>query len=86
MAHKHNLLPLPFMFVAGNFAVVLNDFIAHPSKDRGPIVIIILGPAVRRMVVAFGALQPGSEENLSGCFASRDRIAVGTIIVGGGVS
>src|SRR5436190_14589476 len=84
MAHIHNLLPLPFMFVAGNFAVVLNDLIAHPSKDRGPIVIIILRPTIRRMVVAFRALQPGSKENLGGCFASRDGIAVGTIIIGGG--
>ena len=40
----------------------------EPGEDRGQAVVVVLRPAVERVVVAVGALQPDAEEHLADQF------------------
>ena len=55
-------------------------------EQVGPIVVVVLRPAVEGMVVALGALQSRAEEHLGGRLGARCRITVGTIEVRGGIA
>src|SRR5436189_2054639 len=71
------------MLVAADFAFVLDHLVVHTGEQVGPIVIIILRPAVEGMIVALGALQARAEKHLRGSLGSRRRVAVGTKVIRG---
>src|SRR5256885_1677021 len=76
---EDDLLTIPFVFVAADFTFVLDDLVFHARKEVGPVVVIVLRPAVERMIVALGALQARAEEHLRRRFGARGGIAVGTV-------
>src|SRR5262249_28727046 len=80
---QNNLLTVPLVLVAADLAFVLDHFVIDPGKQAGPIIVIVLGPAIRRMIVALGAAQARAQEHLRRRLGPRRRIAVGAIIVGG---
>ena len=55
----------------------------HAVEERRHAVIIILRPALKRMVMALGALDAGTEENLSGSLHRIIAIGRGAIKIGG---
>ena len=58
--------------------------LATDSDERGTdAVVVILGPAFERMVVALRTLNANAEEQLSGRFGRVLRIAAGTPVIGG---
>ena len=71
------------MFIARYFPSVLDDLVAHTREEARPVVVIVLRPAVEWMVVAFGALEARTQENLRGSPGARQRVAVGPVVVGG---
>src|SRR6266511_3565545 len=61
---EDDLFAVPLVFVAADFAFVFNDLVIHAREQVGPIVVIVLRPAIEGMVVALGALQSRAEEDL----------------------
>src|SRR5439155_21552631 len=78
---EDDLFAVPFVFVAADFTFVLDDLVFHARKEVGPVVVIVLRPAVERMIVALGALQARAEEHLRRRFGARGGIAVGAVKV-----
>src|SRR5947207_4152853 len=76
---ENDLLAVPFVFIAADFAFVLNDFVFHARKEVGPVVVIVLRPTVERMIVALGALQTCAEKHLRRRFGAGGGIAVGAV-------
>ena len=68
------MLAFPFMFVAADVALVFDDLVTDAREDGSPIVVIVLRPALVRMVVALGALQARAQKHLRGGFGARGRV------------
>src|SRR5438128_1051178 len=66
-------------------AAVLQNFVTDARKNGGPGVIVILGPAVEWMIVALGTLEARAQEELGGGLSAGDGVAIGAIVVGGGI-
>src|SRR5688500_3483264 len=79
---ENNLFAFKFVPVVVVAAAVFQDFVFHTREDALPIVVIILAPAVERMVVALRALDASAEEKLSGSFGTFDGGAGGAIKIG----
>ena len=79
---KNDLFTFPFVFIAADFTLILNDLVVEAREQVSPIVIIVLRPTVERMVVALGALQSRAEEHLRGRLGACGWIAAGAIVVG----
>ena len=62
-------------------AIVLQNFVVHTREDTRPIVIIILAPAIERMIVALRTLQTNAKEHLRCGLRPRHGIAQRTIII-----
>ena len=66
-----DLFAIELVLVELVFAVVLDDAIVHPAEERGQAVIVVLRPALERMIVALATLQADAEEDLGGGFGAR---------------
>ena len=71
----NDLLAFELVAVVVVAAAVLQNFVAHPRKHVRPVVVIVLRPLVERMIVALGAAQLGSEENLRHGLGAGDGLA-----------
>ena len=81
-AIEHDLLAVELVLVELVAAVVLDDAVLDAGEERGQAVIVVLRPAVERVVVALGALQADAEEHLGRRLGARLRIAQGAVVVG----
>ena len=79
---RHNLLPDELIFIQTIHPFFLNHLIIHPGKHGGPIVVIPLRPAIERMIVALGALEPNAKKYLRGVLGPDHWRAVGPIKIG----
>ena len=52
----NDLLSFELMRVVDVLAAVLQNFVLHLREESRPVVIVILAPAIERMIVALGAL------------------------------
>src|SRR5580765_2588941 len=82
MGNEHNLLAIPFMLVAANLPLIFQHFVFHSREEAGPIVVIVLCPAIRRMVVALGAAEPRAEKDLGRSGGPRGRVSVWPEVTG----
>src|ERR1019366_1385931 len=55
--------------------------ILYPTEERSHAVVIVLRPALERMVMAFGALHADAKEELGGRFRQAGGIARDSIII-----
>src|SRR5205807_6100701 len=65
-------------------AVVLDDAVLDPAEEGGEAVVVVLRPALERVVVALGALEADAEEDLGGGLGAGLRVAQGAVVVGRG--
>ena len=75
----NDLLALELMGIVAVPAIVLQNLVLHLGKNRRPIEVVGLRPAVEWMVVALRALEAGAEENLRDGFRARHGITIGAI-------
>ena len=57
----------------------------YPVKECRQAVVVVLGPALERMIVTLGALDPGSEEQLGRSLHRIQRVPRSPIVVGSGM-
>ena len=62
--HPDDLLAVELVLVELVAAVVLDDAVLHAREERRQAVVVVLRPALERVVVALGALQADAEEHL----------------------
>src|SRR5437773_3760871 len=75
----NDLFAFELVAVVAVTPAVFQNFVVQPRENVGPVVIIILRPFVERMIVALGAAQLGSEEDLRNGLGAGDRLANGAI-------
>src|SRR5690606_18274485 len=66
-----NLLAVELVLVVAIPPVVFQHLVLHAGENAGPAIVIVLRPAIERVVMALGALQPNAEEELSRSFCPR---------------
>src|SRR5580765_3762227 len=81
LSEINDLLALPFVLVGGDFSIVLDNFVVDAGEDARPVVVVVLRPSVRGMIVALGALNARSQENLGGCFRPRGGVTIWSIVI-----
>src|ERR1044071_3794880 len=67
----NDLLALKFVLIVAILTPVLQDFVLHLGKYPRPIKVILLGPAIKRVIVTLSALQASAEKELRNGFGSR---------------
>ena len=72
--------------VDDGLTIIFTRFPANLREQRGEAVIIIHCPAVKRMIVALGALDAHTHKNLSGVFGQFQRIPFHLIKVAGRIA
>lgn len=80
---EHDLFAAELVGIVIVAPIVAEDLGLDPGEHGGPIVVIVLGPAVERVVVALGAIEAGAEEDLGDGEGAVDGSAVGAMKVGG---
>ena len=74
--------PLNSFLSSLSLRLFAQNLVVDPAEDGGPVVIVVLRPAVVRMVVAAGTLQPHAEEQPGRRLAAGERVAIGPIEIG----
>ena len=64
-------------------AFVVDELVLHAREERGQLMVIVLRPAIERMVVALGTLHADAEKNLGGRLGPAVGVAQGPIVIGG---
>ena len=72
--------------VDDGLTIIFTGFPANLREQRGEAVIIVHCPAIKRMIVALGALDAHTHENLSGVLGQFQRIPFHLIEVAGGIA
>src|SRR5687768_8139883 len=73
----------PHCLLAAEYPYFIESLNGDPSEERREPVIVVPAPTLRRMVVAFGALQPHAQENLTRRLAPILRRGSGPVKVDG---
>ena len=79
---EDGLVALEFVFVALVGAFDAGELVVDAGEEAGPVVIVVLGPALEGVVVALGALELGAEEDAGGAVSADLGVAVGAPPVG----
>ena len=79
--HADDLVADKLVLVQFVLALVFDNLVVDPREQRRPLVIVVLRPAIERVVVALSALQSHALEQAADRFRPRDRIAQRTIKV-----
>ena len=74
---QHDLVALELARVVLVLPLVLHDLVVDAREEPGPVVVIVLRPALERMIVALRAIELRAEEDARGVLRARDRIAIG---------
>src|SRR4051812_13118677 len=61
--YQHGLVALELVFVVLVRAFFIGDLVVDPREEIGPVVIVVLGPALEGVVVALRAIKLRAEED-----------------------